>query len=562
MMKSLASVVILSMLCPVMSFGQCISGNCMDGRGIYVYPSGAKYIGDFKGGEIHGIGVVYYTDGSKYQGEWQNRFPHGKGTKTYADGYKHTGLWYKGKPVDEKGNLLVEYEVRAKEQDNDGTDIQSGCLYGDCQNGQGTYAFPDGSKYDGQFSGGRPEGLGTLYYTNGDRYVGGFRANLLHGKGTLYTAEGEDITGVWKDGDYVAKSDAPATRLGCIAGDCQEGTGTYVYKDATATYTGTFRNGKPYGTGQIQYTNGDRYVGEWQEGAFHGAGTLYPRKGPEIPGLWLNGKYQAPLELEQALLASRAQEESGNHIRDQTFLSGPRKVWAVVVGVAAYNHMPALRYTDDDAYRFYAFLRSVEGGGLREEQVRILVDEEATRENIIKTVKHLFGQAAPEDLVLFYFSGHGIKGAFLPIDFDGYNNKLFYDELGTLIAESPATSRIILADACHSGGLFTDRSLQPTEEVVTFYEPLVSHSQGTAILMSSKSEETSLESAGLRQGVFSHFLMRGLSGEANTNNNNLVTMQELYDYIYVQVRAYTGMRQSPVIRGDYHPDMPVAVLIR
>ena len=50
---------------------QCISGDCKNGKGTYQYPSGAKYVGEFKNGEINGVGVCYYTNGSKYSGEWR-----------------------------------------------------------------------------------------------------------------------------------------------------------------------------------------------------------------------------------------------------------------------------------------------------------------------------------------------------------------------------------------------------------------------------------------------------------------------------------------------------------
>ena len=46
------------------------------------------------------------------------------------------------------------------------------------------------------------------------------------------------------------------------------------------------------------------------------------------------------------------------------------QVWAVIIGVAAYDHMPALRYTDDDAYRMYAFFKSPEGGALDDDPER------------------------------------------------------------------------------------------------------------------------------------------------------------------------------------------------
>lgn len=537
---------------------QCISGDCRNGRGIYVYPSGAKYIGDFKDGEIHGIGTCYYTDGSKYQGEWKHRYPQGKGIKTYADGYKYSGLWMKGKPVDEKGQLLEEYAITDKEEDNDGTDIQSGCIAGDCENGLGTFAYPDGSKYDGQFVNGKLVGLGTWYYANGDKYVGAFRNNFPHGKGTLYNADGAATQGEWRDGEYVGSTQPEKILLGCIEGDCSEGVGTYVYQDASATFRGEFEHGRPAGQGTVTFINGDRYSGEWEDGQFNGKGTLYKRDGTVIRGLWTKGQYQIPAEMEAELLAERTVDTGAVQINEPMLHARPQKVWAVVVGVAAYNHMPALRYTDDDAYRVYAFLKSPEGGALPDSQIRILVDEEATLDHIRETIHNLFSKAGPDDLVLLYFSGHGVKGAFLPFDFDGYNRKLQHEEIGELLQNSPARYKICFADACHSGGLFAERAVEVQPELVSFYQDLFAAAQGTAIIMSSKSEETSLESSGLRQGVFSHFLIRGLKGEADYNGDSLVSIQELYDYIYVNVRAYTGMRQSPVIKGNYDPHMPVS----
>jgi hypothetical protein len=51
------------------------------------------------------------------------------------------------------------------------------------------------------------------------------------------------------------------------------------------------------------------------------------------------------------------------------------KIWAVVVGVGKYTSMPTLKFTDDDAFRFYSHLKSPLGGALPDEQIEILVDE-------------------------------------------------------------------------------------------------------------------------------------------------------------------------------------------
>ena len=124
------------------------------------------------------------------------------------------------------------------------------------------------------------------------------------------------------------------------------------------------------------------------------------------------------------------------------------KIWAVVIGVARYDHMPVLKYADDDAYQIYAFLKSPEGGALPDQQIKVLIDEDATRVNIINAIQEQFGKADDNDEVLLYYSGHGVNGAFLPIDFDGYNNKLYHDEINQLMNASQAKHKLCLIDAC------------------------------------------------------------------------------------------------------------------
>jgi uncharacterized caspase-like protein len=96
------------------------------------------------------------------------------------------------------------------------------------------------------------------------------------------------------------------------------------------------------------------------------------------------------------------------------------------------------------------------------------------------------------------------------------------------------------------------------ESVDLFYKKLLSSGAGTAFLLSSKSEEFSLESQGLRQGIFSHYLIEGLKGQADTNRDNLVSLEELYSFVYRHVREYSGNLQTPVLAGDIDMGMPLA----
>jgi len=71
----------------------------MTGRGIYRWPSGARYTGQLKAGKSDGYGIMEYADGDRYEGEWKDEKKHGYGKYTYADGRVREGMWYEGKEV-------------------------------------------------------------------------------------------------------------------------------------------------------------------------------------------------------------------------------------------------------------------------------------------------------------------------------------------------------------------------------------------------------------------------------------------------------------------------------
>jgi len=362
----------------------------------------------------------------------------------------------------------------------------------------------------------------------------------------------------------------------CIEGNCENGEGKFLYED-NSLYRGKFENKKANGFGVCIYANGSIYRGEWKNHNFEGKGVLTYYTGTIYAGIWSKGQLiekTNPTEMGIYYVPTRSiqpknqpqqplKPQAVNKTKVATSMvsepKNPIKIWAMVVGVAAYEHMPILNYTDDDAYKMYAFLRSPEGGGVPDEQIQVLIDEGATRKNILRNMNLLFQQADSNDVILFYFSGHGLQNSFLPIDFEGQLNKVKHSEIKEIFKNSKAKYKICIADACHAGGITKAKDITYTE-TSHYYDAFKNAHGGTVFMLSSKAEEISIENAGLRQGIFTHFLIKGLKGDADENNNHVVTIGEVYDYVNVNVKFYTGNHQHPVIFGDYDAKMPISIV--
>lgn len=373
----------------------------------------------------------------------------------------------------------------------------------------------------------------------------------------------------------------------CISGDCTNGTGKFQFSNG-ATYEGQFVDGMRHGEGTFHYPNGNVYTGTWAYRFPDGKGVMAYADGAEDRGFWKKGKYvgeTAPVVEEEVVQNIKSTKKpmdddvvtskGGNPQGVKTYGEsvyevGKKldvkdvedvKMFAVVIGVSDYTVMPRLKYTDDDAYQIYAFLKSPEGGALPDDQIRILIDESATQATIEGTMREVFGKADENDVIMLYFSGHGLKGSFLPIDYNGKEHKISHSTILSILEESPAKHKLCIADACHSGSITAMRSKTAVDRTIkTFYDAFKITEGGTALFLSSKSDEISLESNGLRQGIFSHFLIRGMKGEADSNLDKIITVQELYRFVSDNVTDFTGAFQSPLLKGDYDKNMPVGVI--
>jgi len=229
--------------------------------------------------------------------------------------------------------------------------------------------------------------------------------------------------------------------------------------------------------------------------------------------------------------------------------------YAVVVGCADYQMQGLdLRYSDDDAYRYYAWLMSCGGGSVPADHIAILVDEAAVKSNILKTMDEVYSKAGPDDMLIFYFSGHGSEGAFCPVDITNqYGSLLSHDEVKAAFKKYPAKYKICFADACFSGSIYEGTPTQISSASTNQETSVV-------IMMSSASTETSQENPKIRQGAFTYYLLKGLKGSADRNKDGTITLEELFPYVKANVMNFTNNGQTPFIEGKASRDMPIVVL--
>jgi uncharacterized caspase-like protein len=254
-------------------------------------------------------------------------------------------------------------------------------------------------------------------------------------------------------------------------------------------------------------------------------------------------------------------------------------VYAVIIGVSNYKDSKMnLQYADDDANLFYDFLRSPFGGAVPEKNITLLLNENATRANIIKAVNNQFRNAFEEDVVIVYVASHGMPSAlgdelyFLGSDTDRDNLEgtgVSQYDIQKALNNCRSQKKIWVSDACHSGSVGTSGVMMRGEEekaasnmVNRLLTNVASHDKNLIMLTASSAGETSQEAKewGGGHGVFTHYFVEGLKGAADENKNGLVDIREAYEYVRMKVSQETKKKQYPELKGVYNNKFPMSVV--
>lgn len=83
-------------ICVIGLSGQCLEGDCVNGKGTFINADNNLYIGTFKNGKLNGKGVCHFSWGTKYVGGWIDGNFNGKGVYYYPEGKIEQGIWENG----------------------------------------------------------------------------------------------------------------------------------------------------------------------------------------------------------------------------------------------------------------------------------------------------------------------------------------------------------------------------------------------------------------------------------------------------------------------------------
>lgn len=244
------------------------------------------------------------------------------------------------------------------------------------------------------------------------------------------------------------------------------------------------------------------------------------------------------------------------------------RTYALVIGISNYQNegIDPLDFAHKDAEAFANFLKSNAGGAVPDSNIVLLQNEKATFAAIYNAWDWLLETCKENDLVYFYFSGHGdmenstiYKLGFL-ISYNTprsnyINNAVRIEDLNnyanTLSVKTKAKV-ILITDACHSGNL----AGSDFKGNLLVGEQLKTIQNNEIRITSCAPEQLSVEDKkwGGGRGVFSFYLINGLTGMADKEKDGNVSVKEISNYLQTSLSNDLILKQkkhiqTPIIKG-------------
>lgn len=222
-----------------------------------------------------------------------------------------------------------------------------------------------------------------------------------------------------------------------------------------------------------------------------------------------------------------------------------KRILGLVVGINQYENIANLSSATNDARDIAAVVRS----GAVPSQIKVLLDGEATKETILNELKALASSATARDTATVFFSGHGFRRTsaaddrayFCPVDAsldDLDRTCLTNDEFTAALRATKSERLVVILDTCHAGAIGEPRNCRPlTADLMERDLDSLVEGAGRVVLAASRPEEAAWELAGMRNGLFTSFVLRALRGDVARPDGS-IWVSDVFSYVSRQVRAF------------------------
>lgn len=248
----------------------------------------------------------------------------------------------------------------------------------------------------------------------------------------------------------------------------------------------------------------------------------------------------------------------------------PGNIWGVVIGLSDYkdDKIRDLKYAEKDAKDFEKYLK--EDLGVPGENIKLYINDKAGKAEILNGLgEWAKAKAGKNDAVIIFFAGHGateddpanedgdgLSKYLLAHDSDMdklYSTAIRMEEIQTIFNRIASDKVVFICDSCYSGqagGRTIVSSLHRGSISDKFLEKLAS-GKGRVIISACGAKELAKESEELQNGIFTHYLIKGLrGGTADYDKDGFTTTDEIYIYLCRVIPEQTKQTQNPVKKGE------------
>ena len=233
---------------------------------------------------------------------------------------------------------------------------------------------------------------------------------------------------------------------------------------------------------------------------------------------------------------------------------------ALIIGIEKYKNTVDAAYADRDALMFRDY--ATEKLGIPSNRIKTLINNEADISGMLLGVRKWLRRSSKpnESDVYVFYAGHGIttpeREAYL-FPFDGVTEvldrtALLQKDLFSEIEKANPRNVTIFLDACYTGKARTGEVLMADAELrpIAIRPSDDGLPDNFTLLTASSGSEFSGPLKEVKQGMFSYYLMKGMEGVADTNQDNKITALELHQYVKENVWQQSSNKQLPELQGD------------